>query len=394
MPKIAMYFDRMQDVHLHKDVGMVAYYIAKYYNLDLEYITAEDCSFDEFRSNKIIKIKRFPNYKNNLYFYLYLLKNARNIDVLMTIHCRGYNLLIGLLYKILNPGGVYYIKADQNYDRNEILKSVVDYKISNDGFDLRHIIRKINYICTFKMLKYVDLLSVEQKNTYEHVNEFGICNNDVSDKLFLMENGFDDYYSAENITVEDKENVIISTGRIGAKGKNHELLLEVIKEVELFDWKIYLVGPIEGDFGILMGEFFKENPNLKEKIILVGNIDNKCKLYEYYKKAKIFVFTSENEGYPLVFPEARYFGNYIITTRVGGSEDITLNGKYGKVIEQGDKNALIEHLQLAISDPDFLNKKIDLILRNSEELKWGNKIAHTKKLGEVFNRKGIKNEDY
>ena len=42
--------------------------------------------------------------------------------------------------------------------------------------------------------------------------------------------------------------------------------------------------------------------------------------------------TSRYEGFPLVFPEAIYFGNYIITTDVSGANDITNNGQFGVIV--------------------------------------------------------------
>lgn len=157
MKKLVMYFDRMQDVHLFKDVGMVPYYIAKEFDFNLEYITADDCNSEEFRGYSIKKIKRFPNFKINIFFIFYLIKNAKTIDILMTIHCRNYNLIIGKIYKMLNPKGFYFIKADQNYDRNvELNDKINQKKISK--------VNKWKLESVFKMLKYVDLLSFEQKN--------------------------------------------------------------------------------------------------------------------------------------------------------------------------------------------------------------------------------------
>lgn len=68
-------------------------------------------------------------------------------------------------------------------------------------------------------------------------------------------------------------------------------------------------------------------------VILVGNIENKNLLYDYYNRAKVFLLTSRLEGFAIVYPEALKFGNYIITTDVGGAKDITNNGQIGIVTE-------------------------------------------------------------
>lgn len=384
MKKLVMYFDRMQDVHLFKDVGMVPYYIAKEFDFNLEYITADDCNSEEFRGYSIKKIKRFPNFKINIFFIFYLIKNAKTIDILMTIHCRNYNLIIGKIYKMLNPKGFYFIKADQNYDRNvELNDKINQKKISK--------VNKWKLESVFKMLKYVDLLSFEQKKTYNHVKENGICNINIKEKIVLLENGFDDFDN--NIYFNNKENLIITSGRIGAPGKNHEFLIDVLEKINLENWKVYFVGPIDREFEKIIEERVKNNILLKEKIYFTGNIEDKKELNEYYKRAKIFCFTSEVEGYPLVFPEASFFGNYIFTTDVGGAEDITEQGKYGKIIEQNNAYKYTEELQKIIDNPIFLEEKISKIVERKNELTWSNRIRNENRIFEIFKKKGIlKNE--
>ncbi len=120
---------------------------------------------------------------------------------------------------------------------------------------------------------------------------------------------------------------------------------------------------------------------------------DKKELNEYYKRAKIFCFTSEVEGYPLVFPEASFFGNYIFTTDVGGAEDITEQGKYGKIIEQNNAYKYTEELQKIIDNPIFLEEKISKIVERKNELTWSNRIRNENRIFEIFKKKGIlKNE--
>lgn len=71
-------------------------------------------------------------------------------------------------------------------------------------------------------------------------------------------------------------------------------------------------------------------------MILVGNISNRELLYDYYNRAKVFILTSRWEGFAIVYPEALRFGNYIITTDVGGARDIAENTKLGSIIEVGN----------------------------------------------------------
>lgn len=369
MKKCVMYFDRMKDVHLYKDVGMVPLVISKILDYDLTYITSEKISNYAENKFKIKHIKRFPTHSLNLHFFFWLIKEARSIDLLMTIHCRWYTLLIGFIYKIRNPKGVYYIKADQNLKRNVILNEIVTSNYELKPKFLMKILKKRFVVWVYSHVKYVDLISFEQRDTLAHVMEHGLGSHNVSNKIVLLENGI--YVEdSQEIRFKDKENIVITTGRIGAKGKNHEFLLEVIKNIDIKDWAVYFVGPVEESFVNKVEQLKLSNPELKNRIILTGNITSRKKLFSYYSKSKVFVFTSEAEGYPLVFPEAAYFGNYIITTDVGGAKEITKNQLYGKIIEQGDKRSFIEHLQYVLDNDHFLEKKIEELLTNRDSLKW------------------------
>ncbi len=368
-----MYFDRMQDVHLNKDVGSVPYYIAKKNNLDLEYFTGDECKKTNFRGFNIRKINRFPSFKINLFFYYFLLTNRNKVDLLITLHCRWYNLILGYFFKFLNPKGKYYIKADQNLDRNEDLRNLANYKVTFKKFDLKLLIKREVNSFFYKFLIHVDYLSFEQNCTYNHVFRYGIFNNNVSNKIFKLANGFDDYNVATEVFLTQKENLIITTGRIGAPGKNHKFLLDIIKEINLLNWKMLFIGPIDDDFKKDINFFFQNNSNFINKVIFIGNILDRDELYSFYKKSKIFLFSSNKESYPLVFSEARFFGNYIVSTNVGGANEITENGKFGIVFDQYNKNSFVDHINFLLSGKDnFLDEKIELILANKEQLIWSN----------------------
>ena len=83
-------------------------------------------------------------------------------------------------------------------------------------------------------------------------------------------------------TLEEKENIILTVGRLGTEAKNTELLLETLKEIDLKDWKVYLVGSIDKRFVNYKENFFKENPSLIDKIIFTGEIKDRKELYKYY----------------------------------------------------------------------------------------------------------------
>src|SRR5690606_8696614 len=124
-------------------------------------------------------------------------------------------------------------------------------------------------------------------------------------------------YIERSISVKpfhEKENIILAVGRIGTYQKNTELLLEALLNVDLNNWKVFILGPIEENFTAYISNLFTAHPNLKDKIIFAGNITDRLELFGWYNRAKILCMTSRFEGFPITFSEALYFGNYIITT--------------------------------------------------------------------------------
>ena len=78
-----------------------------------------------------------------------------------------------------------------------------------------------------------------------------------------------------------------------------------INDLDLKNWKVYLIGPIHPDFQIKIDTFYQQYPDKKNQVIFTGAIYNKKELWSYYNKAKVFVLTSRWESYALVLNEAK-----------------------------------------------------------------------------------------
>jgi glycogen synthase len=89
------------------------------------------------------------------------------------------------------------------------------------------------------------------------------------EKLFLLPNGFDTNILMEQgiqrKLISEKEKIMITVGRIGTEQKNTELLLEVLAEVDLKDWRVYCIGPIEPEFLKKIDAFYIQHPEKKTR---------------------------------------------------------------------------------------------------------------------------------
>ena len=254
----------------------------------------------------------------------YLISNARKIDVLNLIHFGSENIFYCLLYKMLNPWGKVYLKLDIDISFFESQKSI---------FSTFSKIRFLEQLLFWFFFKLVTVVSAESKAGLDYFkNRF----NPPTEKLILLPNGVDSekiYSTVSHIkSFEEKENIVLTVGRIGNVQKNNELLMEAIAAIEdLKDWKFYFVGPIEKGFEQKIKTYFDNYPQLTNCVYFVGAVNNPTELYEYYNRAKVFCLTSRFEGFPLVCCEAAFFGNYLLLSdKIYAFETLTDDGKNGE----------------------------------------------------------------
>ena len=153
-----------------------------------------------------------------------------------------------------------------------------------------------------------------------------------------------------------------------------ELLLKILAKVDLKDWKFYLIGPIENNFQSSINHFYRQNPSKKESVIFTGSIYDKKELFEYYNKSRVFVLTSRHEGFAFALVEAAYMKNYIVSTNVGGAEDV-LDYTNGVLIDPMDEN--ISHLftmelEKIIDNWEYMVDNNIVSKKGEGELTWEN----------------------
>jgi glycosyltransferase involved in cell wall biosynthesis len=358
-------FTQTANVHLIKDVGQIPYFMYKTQGYDSTIVTyLNESEYPNLETEvKGLKIK-FITPDGEIFgaekaVLKYLWKEARNIDVLHLFHVKRENVLYLKLYKYLNPNGKTYVKIDINLPL---------FKEHKTWFSSRFPVKKQLLNALLKQhFKLTDLFSVETTEAKDFVP---IVFPELKEKLIYIPNGANDVYIDNTLRLKsftEKENIIITVGRIGSAEKNTKLFLDALLEVELEDWKVYLIGPVEKDFEPYIDQYFRTYPEMKSKIQFTGNISDRLELYEWYNRAKIFCLTSPSESGPMVFPEALYFGNYIITTDVGVAKDITRQGKYGAIspsTSQDFAGAIQKHLNSFVLTSDF-NEKIKRFAKES-----------------------------
>lgn len=358
------------EAHLHKDPVMIPHYLSRKtgWNSSIVFYESENNRFlpDTYGNVRLIKLKGFPLILSKVPFikkfrrlriFFYLFKNARKIDILNLYHFSHVSALNGLFYKMLNPEGIIYLKLD-----DDLRWLGPEGKLWERGN------RTVNFFMRpfYKMfLAKAGLISAETRTAVE---KLGKIYPSLKDRLLYLPDGVDADELSGLIPAaknpREKENIIITAGRIGSRQKNSELLLEALKSIDLKGWRVYLLGHVEENFKKCIDEYFAENPRLRDKIFFTGNIKDRRELYSWFDRAKVFCLTSRWESFALVLAEAAYFGEYIITTRVGSAADIVKDGVSGKIIETGDINELVNAIKEAVSDETGFEKPYAINMAN------------------------------
>lgn len=328
MSNFHLYFSNVTKQHLFKDVFLVPYYFSKEEKIERvsivfpSYDSNKDLP-DVYKNVNLIKLKskyfslRLPS---TLIFIFYLLKNLKKIDNLMLFHLSNQTFIISLFYKILKPKGFLYIKVDGEFWIERAIRI-----LSGKG-KFKNFISKQLLIYS---LKIINKISVESKISLKTI----LLNNQlerlIKNKIVLLPNCFDeDEFKSLDLKInefDEKENLIITVGRLGSFAKNTEMFLESLTKFRLLNWKVVLIGNIESveqDFSLYVENFFKKNPHLRENVFFAGQIDDRKELYAWYNRAKVFVLTSRSEGFCLSLVEAARFSNVILSTDVGGVRDM------------------------------------------------------------------------
>ena len=106
-------YPEAENVHLIKDVGMIAYKMFKLFGYEASLACYENGSYDylekEVKGLKLNFIER--KYNNNILDGIrYLRKNAKSIDVLQLFHITIRSVVYAFTYKLFNSKGKIYLK--------------------------------------------------------------------------------------------------------------------------------------------------------------------------------------------------------------------------------------------------------------------------------------------
>ncbi|MDZ7661024.1 glycosyltransferase [Thiohalophilus sp.] len=358
----------IDNVRLMQPHGMIPYTLYKHYGYDAEVVTYKNGEYsyldNELKGLKIRFLRHFFSKKFKPPFFWYLARNAGKIDVLMVYNVKKRPIYYGLIYKLFNPRGFLYVKADTALP-------AFNFYVENAFFPYKYYMRTLGKL----FLKKCNAVSFESSLPYQH-------NKQVSeDKKLLIPCGFDPDIvkglSVQERTFAEKENIVLHVARMGSHQKNTEHLVRSIAKMQLpDDWRFIFIGSQTNGFHHFREAFVREHPELEERMEFHEHIQSKAELYNFYSRARIFCLPSRIESFGNVLVEALYFGNAIAATEtIPSVQDLVDEGRNGVMFSIKNDNDLAQKLEQLMQDSEKL-ESMSVCARDYAEkhLNWKNAL--------------------
>lgn len=220
-----------------------------------------------------------------------------------------------------------------------------------------------------------DITLVGQHPSYKHAVEFSINQSDtitsVSESLkrdtlqffnikkevkvitnFIDNSEFGDCMGCERHQfAKEDEKILIHVSNLRPVKRVRDVL-QVFKTVQKqIKSKLIIIG--EGPDNEKITQFLEENPDLIDKIRLLGKVDN---LYRILQLSDVFLLPSEQESFGLAALEAMAAHTPVVSSNAGGISEVNVQGVTGYLAETGNVEAMANYTIKLLGNEELLLK--------------------------------------
>ena len=351
------------------DIGGPASFVPKIANLLSQNnyeVTVICLSDNSLQDNETYKVKRVLRNQNLLIRWLktiiLIVFNGRNAECIFVngLPMESYIANIFLRKKIVRK-----IVGDWAWERGRnkglIEDSFDEFQLNSHNLHLE--IAKFSRGWTATK---ADIVITPSRHLSNVVKNWGV----KEDRLKVIYNGTritnNEFSKSNNKIIK-----LITVGRL-APWKNVNTIIEAVHLLKNQDLKINLIivgsGPEDSDLKKQVN-----NLNLTNEVIFTGQ-KKYSDIKEYYKSADIYIQASGYEGLPHVLLEAINFDLAIISTPIGGTNEILQDGKNGYILD----------LEKGIKPNSENLKNIILEVVNNKKLTEEKKVNAKKLLNSKF----------
>jgi glycosyltransferase involved in cell wall biosynthesis len=302
------------------------------------------------KKSKLFKIYRFDSflrfkeYRISLSMIPYLLKSAKEIDIIHSHAMRSYQEDIGALISlakhkpfIISPHGGININWDYG---DKIPKMLHDISI---GYLNKKLLNP-HYIAVAKLeIPILKNYGINEENI--HFIPHGV-NMDIFKPM-------ESPSLKKSLGLEGFE-ILLYVGRI-AKGKGVDKLIKILNLIRKKNKKVKLI-VVGGDAGYLSQvRGLIQKYNLSDHVIFTGYIP-KYNLAQYYSIASLVIYPSRQEIFGLVLCEAMACGKPVIGSDIMGPSEIIIDGKTGFTSDFKNIPELSERIVDLLDDKQYLTE--------------------------------------
>lgn len=154
---------------------------------------------------------------------------------------------------------------------------------------------------------------------------------------------------ARNDTCDGSLVRLINVGSLAYDKAQHELLKAFALVRSRLPQRLQLdivgEGPLRDELERVVREL-----DLAGDVRFHGHVQQESALYDLYRRADVFVLSSVSEGFPRVLYEAMAMHLPIVTTGVGGIQQLMVNGVNALVVPPSDSSALADAIVDVVQD--------------------------------------------
>ncbi|MDQ6763302.1 MAG: glycosyltransferase family 4 protein [Bacteroidota bacterium] len=287
-------------------------------------VNADLCACFAAKSPLVIFSKK-P--KNNEFLYLFNIEGVRTIDIHRYVDHKLWHFVNfffrGIVSSWINTVENPVVIGGESLFFYKVLPHI---KKTATRADICHLDTWFNYSQAF--IKDIDVRIFSTAKLKRDAMEL-YEKNDLPQEYYTRLHFIDNKVSipAKSQKINDTLSVVF-IGR-GAPQKRVHLIAAVAKKIHAMKLNIHFsfVGDVEKIFNI--GDY--------PFCTFYGNIHNKSKMKDIYKKADVLLLTSAYEGLPMVVMEMMAYGKVVVSTAVGGIPDYIINGENGFLLENDPK---------------------------------------------------------
>lgn len=320
MKRFVCIFPELYNVSLKKDIGMIPCWLAREHGYESWLVGYQRDGAYPYAATMGIRLHFVADRSGSARDFVdFLQAEAAGIDVLQVYGLHNhFNVYLIRLYRQLHPQGKVYVKLDAGENIEELaVEDEILYLLST---------------CT--------LVSAESEEVCRWLNRHWPF------PVACIPNGTDFPSAERSVVYVEKQDVILTVGRLGTKQKATEVLLEAFRLAapRLPGWRLRLAGPLTPEFSPYVEGYFARYPELRGRVEFIGELVDPDDLAQEYRRAKIFCLPSCWEGFALVGPEAGRYGCALVMTDLACMRDVTAQGRFGALVPLGDAVALADSL--------------------------------------------------